>query len=393
MGSIERIKAVAELVKNTSQKQRNIVVVSAMAGQTNQLVALSQQLSKEPKPEAYDMLLASGEQVSCALLAIALEEMGIRALPLLGFQVGIKTDSFHSKARITKIKTEILMKCIEDGIVPIVAGFQGFNEKSSYMSLTTLGRGGSDTSAVALAIATKSERCDIYTDVDGVYSADPRIVPQAKKLAQISFEEMMELASLGAKVLHMRCVELGAKFKMPIQVLSSFRPDIPGTFIVGEDKMLESPVVSAVTADSGESLLEIRLPEKQAQFPGKIFRSLADQEINVDVIVKSAVGPDGNCSISFTIPKSDEAEALRLLKQHSATKMNLDLVKVSIVGIGMHAHSGVAATLFEVLENEGIPIYLVSTSEIKVSVMIEERHKNQAIQKIHTAFELDQLAD
>lgn len=386
VGNIERIRAVAELVKKNSQDQSLVVVVSAMAGQTNQLVDWAKELSAEPKLEAYDMLLASGEQVTCALLAIALENIGVKAVPLLGFQVGIETDELYSKAKIQNIKTDVLKNLMDQGEIPIVAGFQGVHHQNSRPTLTTLGRGGSDTSAVAIAVALKAKRCDIYTDVDGVYTADPRAVPDAKKIERVTFSEMMELASLGAKVLHMRCVELAAKHAMPLQVLSSFKPEIAGTFIVGEDAMLESSVVTAITSDSAQALLELRLPEKLAQFPAPYFRSLANEGINVDVIVKSPVGPDGHCSVSFTVPKEDERRAHKLLEKFQVKTADQSLVKVSIVGLGMHTHSGVAASMFEVLEKAQIPVFLVSTSEIKVSVLIPESAKNQAVKLLHEAF-------
>lgn len=388
VGNLDRIKNVAQIVKKSSSGQKNIVVVSAMAGQTNSLVALANELSGSPKLEAYDMLLASGEQISAALLSIALEEIGVKSVPLLGFQVGIETDDLYSKAKIQNIKTELLKKLIEDDVIPIVAGFQGVHLSKDYPTLTTLGRGGSDTSAVALAVALKASRCDIFTDVDGVYTADPRIVPKARKINMLKYSEMMELASLGAKVLHMRCVELGAKYQLPIQVLSTFSPETPGTMIVGDDHMLESPVVSAVTSDAGEALLELRLASQEAQFPAKYFRVLAEEGINVDVIVKSPPDSSGLCSVSFTVPKTDEQKAKNLLSKYQIKSTTESLVKVSIVGLGMHTHSGVAAQMFETLEKADIPVHLVSTSEIKISVLIPEPLKEKAVQVLHQAFSL-----
>jgi aspartate kinase len=386
VGSLERIRDVAALVKKTSAHQQNIVVVSAMAGQTNKLVAMSGQLSARPLPEAYDMLLASGEQVSCALLAIALSEIGVKARPLLSFQIGIKTNDFFTNARIEHINGELLRKHVDEGFVPVVAGFQGVSEAGGHQRITTLGRGGSDTSAVALAVAARADRCDIYTDVDGVYTADPRIVPQARKIDRMSFDEMMELASLGAKVLHMRSVELAAKWGMPLRVLSTFHPDHTGSTFMKESDLLESPVVSSITSDSSECLLSARITENEARFPGRLFRPLADAGVNVDVIVKSSPDSHGHCTLSFTVPRAEGDRALALLAQYRPEKLLENMAKVSIVGIGMRTHSGVAAKMFEALERLEIPVHLITTSEIKVSVCIDESQREKAIRGLHHAF-------
>jgi aspartate kinase len=388
VGNIERIQKVALLVKETSKIQQNVVVVSAMAGQTNLLVKLGHDLSEAPLPEAYDMLLASGEQVSCALLAIALNALGIKAKPLLGFQVGIFTDGLYSKAQIQKINTRILEDCIRENCVPVVAGFQGIHRSGDFDTITTLGRGGSDTSGVALAVALKAKRCDIYTDVEGVYTADPRIVPEARKIETISFLEMMELSSLGAKVMHMRSLQIAAKYNLPIRVLSSFNPQAKGTLIMQNDDLLEAPVVSAITSDSAECLFEVELDNNEAQFPAPIFQPLAKHGIIVDVIVKTPPNEKGRCSICFSLPKEDGPKAKELLSGYPI-KVQLDsAIKISIVGVGMRTHTGVAAKMFDCLKEQEIPTHLITTSEIKISAIIQEKDKEKAIRALHEAFAL-----
>ena len=388
VGSIERIRDVARIVKASSQYQNNVVVVSAMSGTTNRLVEMGSQMSSHPEPQALDMLLASGEQISCALLAMALADMNVASEPLLAFQAGIETDSLFGKARIRRIDEAPLERIIARGKVPIVAGFQGVSQQGGQSLITTLGRGGSDTSAVALAIALKATRCDIFTDVDGVYTTDPRIVPEARRLDRISFEEMMELASLGAKVLHMRCVELAAKYKMPLRVLSTFDPEGNGTTLMDTTEDLESPAVSSITADSAESLLTVKVPEDLAKYPARFFKPLASAGINVDVIVKSPPDESGNSTLSFTVPRLDCDRAKSLLSKFALKVQRESVVKVSIVGIGMRTHSGVAAKMFETLEAAQIPVELITTSEIKVSVLLDEAHKNEAIRQLHKAFDL-----
>lgn len=389
VGSLELIGRVADLVKASGGAQQNVVVVSAMAGQTNQLVAMAREISKNPDGTAYDMLLASGEQVSCALLALALTERGVPAVPLLGFQVGIETDDLFMKAHIQQIRTEVLEAYLSRGITPVIAGFQGvFRPTSGESYITTLGRGGSDTSAVAIAAALKADRCDIFTDVDGVYTADPRHVPTARRIREITFSEMMELASLGAKVLHMRSVELAAKFELPLRVLSTFAPERGGTNVVKENFMLESPVVSAVTTDSAECLLALRVPAKDAAYPAKFFRPLADAGINVDVIVQTPPDQQNLSTISFTVPREEGLKAEKLLVKYQARIQRESTVKLSIVGIGMRTHSGVAAQMFEALEKAQIGVHLITTSEIKVSVLIDEARREEALRLLHELFAL-----
>lgn len=389
VGSLERINKVADLICRQEHVEQNVVVVSAMAGQTNKLVEMAHELSPRPDPTAYDMLLASGEQVSCALLAIALEKRGKRAVPLLGFQVGIETDSLFTKARIQNIRTEILARYLAQGIIPVIAGFQGVKMNDEGESfITTLGRGGSDTSAVAIAAALKAARCDIYTDVVGVFTADPRVVPEAHVIKELSFPEMMELASLGAKVLHMRSVELAAKYDVVLRVLSTFEPDVASTTIKKESDMFESPVVSSVTTDSAECLLALRVQEKAARYPAKFLRPLADAGVNVDVIVKTNPDAQGFCNLNFTVPREEGKRAQELLKGFDLRIEKDAVVKLSIVGIGMRTHSGVAAQMFEALERIEVPTYLITTSEIKVSVLIEAEHKDKAVRELHQVFKL-----
>lgn len=392
VGSIERIENVAKIVANEMKKGNQVmVVVSAMAGETNRLVALAQGISPEPNRIAMDMILASGEQVSCGLLAVALEKQGIKAMPMLAFQAGIKTNEIFSDARIESIRSDLLRSYIDKGVVPIVAGFQGIHEddENGFEYITTLGRGGSDTSGVALAAALDADRCDIYTDVPGVYTADPRVVKKAKAISEISFAEMMELASLGAKVLHMRSVEIAAKYEVPLRVCSTFEPEKAGTLIVGEEAMIEAPVVSSVTSSIAECLIQMKIKDSDAQFPARIFKPLADAHINVDIILKSAPSARGNSTFSVSVPRTEMSKSLELLKPYSPRVILEKAAKVSIVGVGMKSHSGVASKMFEALERIDVPVQLITTSEIKVSVVIAEKDVERSLIELHTVFGLD----
>ncbi len=392
VGSLERIEGVAAIVASELKKNNQVmVVVSAMAGETNRLLALAQGITPEPNRIAMDMILASGEQVSCGLLAVALEKRGIRAMPMLAFQAGIRTNEIFSDARIESIRSDLLRSYIDKGFVPIVAGFQGIHEddENGFEYITTLGRGGSDTSGVALSAALDADRCDIYTDVPGVYTADPRVVKKAKPIAEISFSEMMELASLGAKVLHMRSVEIAAKYKVPLRVCSTFEPEKAGTMIVGEENMIEAPVVSSVTSSLSECLIQMKIKDSDGQFPARIFKPLADAHINVDIILKSATSARGNSTFSVSVPRTEMNQALEILKPHSPRVVLEKAAKVSIVGVGMKSHSGVAAKMFEALEKIDVPIQLITTSEIKVSVVIAEKDVERALNELHTVFGLD----
>lgn len=389
VGSASRIENVADIVAREKEKNQVLVVVSAMAGETNRLMGLAQEITSEPNRMAMDMILASGEQVSCGLLAIALEKRGIKALPLLAFQAGIKTNEIFSDARIESIKSDLLKKNLDRNIVPIVAGFQGiYEDEDNFEYLTTLGRGGSDTSAVAFAAALKADRCDIYTDVAGVYTADPRIVKKARPIAEISFSEMMELASLGAKVLHMRSVEIAAKYKVPLRVCSTFEPEKMGTLIIGEENMIEAPVVSSVTSSLSECLLKMEVKEEDAQFPARILKPLADANINIDIILRSARN-NGYCTFNLSCPRSEMTRALDILKKYNPSVVTEKAAKLSIVGVGMKTHSGVAAKMFEALEKIDVPIQLITTSEIKVSVVIAEKDLERSLVELHTLYGLD----
>ena len=390
MGSIERIKNVARRVAASKDAGNDVVVVvSAMSGETDKLIKLANGISSSPDDRELDMLVSTGERVSIALLAMALIDMGYKARSFTGRQVGIITDSAHTKARIEKITAERIKEALEEGTIPIVAGFQGIDEKSD---VTTLGRGGSDTTAVALAAALKADMCDIYTDVDGVYTSDPNIVPNARKLNKISYEEMLEMASLGAKVLHSRSVEFAAKYNVPLRVLSSFTNN-SGTLVTKEDKDMEQEAVSGVTYDKNASKISlIGVPDKPG-IAGRIFGTISDANIIVDMIIQN-ISQGELTDISFTVPKGDAKKAVDIMKKMtkeigaSDVLLNSDIAKVSIVGVGMRSHSGVAAKMFATLAKEGINIMMISTSEIKISCVIDAKYTELAVRALHDAFEL-----
>ena len=390
MGSIERIKNVARRVAAAKDAGDDVVVVvSAMSGETDRLIKLANGISSSPDDRELDMLVSTGERVSIALLAMALIDMGYKARSFTGRQVGIITDSAHTKARIEKITAERIKEALEEGTIPIVAGFQGIDEKSD---VTTLGRGGSDTTAVALAAALKADMCDIYTDVDGVYTSDPNIVPNARKLNKISYEEMLEMASLGAKVLHSRSVEFAAKYNVPLRVLSSFTNN-SGTLVTKEDKDMEQEAVSGVTYDKNASKISlIGVPDKPG-IAGRIFGAISDANIIVDMIIQN-ISQGELTDISFTVPKGDAKKAVDIMKKMTKeigaadVLLNPDIAKVSIVGVGMRSHSGVAAKMFATLAKEGINIMMISTSEIKISCVIDAKYTELAVRALHDAFEL-----
>ena len=394
MGSIERIKNVARRVAASKDAGNDVVVVvSAMSGETDRLIKLAADVSTNPDDRELDMLVSTGERVSIALLAMALIDMGYKARSFTGRQVGIITDSAHTKARIEKITAERIKEALEEGIIPIVAGFQGIDEKSD---VTTLGRGGSDTTAVALAAALKADMCDIYTDVDGVYTSDPNIVPNARKLNKISYEEMLEMASLGAKVLHSRSVEFAAKYNVPLRVLSSFTNN-NGTLVTKEDKDMEQEAVSGVTYDKNASKISlIGVPDKPG-IAGRIFGAISDANIIVDMIIQN-ISQGELTDISFTVPKGDAKKAVDIMKKMTKeigaadVLLNPDIAKVSIVGVGMRSHSGVAAKMFATLAKEGINIMMISTSEIKISCVIDAKYTELAVRALHDAFELGEKA-
>ncbi len=392
VGSAERIKNVAKRVAKTRAEGHDVVVVvSAMSGETNRLVALAHEMQDLPDPRELDVVLATGEQVTIGLLAMALKDIGVPAKSYTGWQVAVKTDASHTKARIEDIDDTAMRADLKEGRVVIVAGFQGINGKGD---ITTLGRGGSDTSAVALAAALKADECQIYTDVDGVYTTDPRVVPEARRLDTITFEEMLELASLGSKVLQIRSVEFAGKYKVRLRVLSSLQEGGNGTLITfEEDNNMERAAVSGIAFDKNQARINVRgVPDK----PGvayQILGAVAAANVEVDMIIQN-VGDEGTTDFSFTVPRGDYKpvlESLNGLKDSlGATEVDGDdtVCKVSIVGLGMRSHVGVASKMFRTLAEEGINIQMISTSEIKVSVLIDEKYMELATRVLHKAFEL-----
>jgi aspartate kinase len=390
VGSVERIQAVAERVgRFVAGGDQVSVVVSAMSGETNRLVALGREMAARPAPREMDVLLSSGEQVSIALLAMALTSRGIPARSYLGSQIRIVTDNNHTKARVENIDVERLEADMATGVVPVIAGFQGVDVAGN---VTTLGRGGSDTTAVAVAAALGVDECQIYTDVDGVYTADPRIVENAARLETVTFEEMLELASLGSKVLHPRSVEFAGKYGVPLRVLSSF-DEGHGTLITTEDNQMEKPIVSGIAYSRDEAKITmIGVPD----IPGvasKILGPIGDARVDVDMIVQN-VGADGSTDFTFTVKREDYDQALELLEgvraSLGAREVTGDnrIVKVSVVGVGMRYHAGVALQMFDALAHESINIQMISTSEIKISVVVAERYLELAVRAIHAAFGL-----
>ncbi|HUK55668.1 MAG TPA: aspartate kinase [Nitrospiria bacterium] len=390
VGNVERIRNVAERVARVKAAGNDVVVVvSAMAGETDRLLKLAGQVSSRPEEREVDLLLSSGERVTSALLALTLQEKGFKAQAFTGRQVGIITDSTHTKAKIERISADRVREAIGEGIIPVIAGFQGINQKSD---VTTLGRGGSDLTAVALAAALKAERCDIYTDVDGVYTTDPHVVPGARRLEKISYEEMLEMASLGAKVLQARSVEFAAKYHVPVRVLSSFN-DGEGTLVTKEDRDMEQVVVSGVTYDKNQAKITITGVPDQPGIAARLFGVIAEAGVNVDMILQN-VSQEGLTDISFTVPKGDARKAVeiagKIAREIGARDVQLkeDMAKVSIVGVGMRTHSGVAAQMFAALSKEGINIMMISTSEIKISCVIDGKYTELAVRALHDAFEL-----
>jgi len=387
VGTVERIRAVAERVAQTWRAgNRVVVVVSAMAGETNRLLKLAHDLASRPNPREADVVAAAGEQVAVGLVAIALQEKGVPARSFLGFQVPVITDGVFQKARIREIDTRKLRAVVDGGEVAVVAGFQGVDRAGN---LTTLGRGGSDTSAVAIAAALGADVCEIYTDVDGVYTTDPRICPNARKLERISFDEMLELSSLGAKVLQIRSVEFAKRYNVPLCVRSSFHDD-PGTWVVQEEPTMENVLVSGVAADANEAKITIlRVPDRPG-LAAKIFGPIAQAHIVVDMIIQNA-SEAGFTDVTFTVPKADYDKALSLVRevaeQIGAAGLTTDthIAKVSVVGLGMRSHAGVAARMFEVLAREGINIQMISTSEIKISIVIDAKYTELAVRVLHEA--------
>jgi aspartate kinase len=392
VAGIGRIKNVALRVKREVDSGNEVaVVVSAMAGATNQLVDWTNQIARLHDAREYDVVVASGEQVTAGLLALALQELGVDARSWLGWQIPIRTDGMHGRARITEIAADQLGARLKHGQVAVVAGFQGLGPDSR---VTTLGRGGSDTSAVALAAALEAERCDIFTDVDGVYTSDPRIVAKARKLDRITYEEMLEFASQGAKVLQTRSVEMAMNHRVRVQVLSSFE-DRPGTLVVDEDEILEKQVVSGIAYSRDDAKVTlVKVPDRPG-VAAAIFGPLAEHAINVDMIVQN-ISEDGRTTdLTFTVSKADLARAVKVLEAQRKTlayaelKPDPNVVKISVIGVGMRSHAGVAQKMFSTLANKNINIQVISTSEIKVSVLVAEEYTELAVRALHTAYGLD----
>jgi aspartate kinase len=391
VADLDRIRNVAARVKREVDAGNEVaVVVSAMAGTTNQLVGWCEQLSPLFDAREYDAVVATGEQVTAGLTAIALQTIGVEARSWMGWQVAVETDGQHGKARINEIDGDELIARMKQGQVPVMAGFQGIGPDNR---VTTLGRGGSDTSAVALAAALKADRCDIYTDVDGVYTTDPRIVPKAKKLHKITYEEMLELASVGAKVLQTRSVELAMKERVRVQVLSSFS-DAPGTMVVDEEEIVEQEIVAGIAYSRDEAKVTVRRVPDKPGIAAAVFVPLAEANINVDMIVQN-VSEDGTTDMTFTVGKADLAKARASLETARATigyaeiSTDMDVAKVSVVGVGMRSHAGVAGTMFKTLAERGINIQAITTSEIKVSVLIAAEYTELAVRALHGAYDLD----
>lgn len=390
VGTLDRIANVAQIVKNMRDKGDDlVVVVSAMSGETNKLIEYAEYYTKTPNASDMDILLSSGERVTCALLSISLNAMGYKAVAMTGRQAGIFTDDAFTKARISRIDTDRIKNKLSDGNIIIVAGFQGITEDGN---VTTLGRGGSDLTAVALAGVLKADLCEIFTDVDGIYTTDPRIEPKAKKLDKISYDEMLELASLGAKVLQNRSVEMAKKMNVNLVSKSSFTPEIEGTLITTEENIMEKPIVSGIALDRNQARVSMYGIEDKPGMAASIFTSLADENINVDMIVQT-IAQDGKTNLDFTVPKTELEKTKGVMEKFTSQTAKIDydssISKVSVVGVGMKSHSGVASKAFASMAVENINILLISTSEIKVSMVVAEKYSELAVRTLHAAYNLD----
>ena len=392
----ERIKAAANIaIKTYNQGHQVVLVVSAMSGETNKLIKLCEEMMPSPELREYDSIVSTGEQVTSGLMAMALINLGFKSKSYSGHQVKIETDGAHSKARILNIEDTNLKKDLKNGFIAVVAGFQGVDKKGN---ITTLGRGGSDTTAVALAAALKAEECQIYTDVDGIYTTDPRVVPEAKKLKSVNFEEMLEMASLGSKVLQTRSVEFAGKYKVKLRVLSSFSPNNDGTEINFEEKKnMEDPIISGIAFNRDEAEVNILGVPDMPGIAYQILGPIAEANIDVDVIIQN-LGQDGLTDLTFTVQKNDLKRTLKILnekvKDHiKAREVKGDdkIAKLSIIGVGMRSHVGVASKMFRTLAEEGLNISTISTSEIKISVILEEKSLDKAVKALHKAFDLDKI--
>ena len=390
VGSVERIAAVAKLIKKSSKEDKLVVVVSAMSGETNRLISLSKNFSENPNRREFDALVSTGEKVSSSLLAIALDSIGVKAKSLSASQISMKTTNSHSKARILDIDSSKITQTIEEGYVPIITGFQGVTEHGD---VTTLGRGGSDTTAVAVAANLKAKRCDIYTDVDGIYTTDPRVVPEAKKLDSITMEEMLEMAGKGAKVIQIRAVEFANKFKVPVRVLSSFEPG-SGTLISLEENNMENALVSGIAFQKDQVKITLHGVVDTPGIAYGILGPLSDENIEVDVIVQN-VSVNGKTDFTFTVSKEDELSATNIVKanknalQYEDVLVDPSISKVSLVGVGMRTHAGIASEAFKSLAENDINIQMISTSEIKITIVINEVNTDKAVKCLHKTFNLD----
>ncbi len=397
VGSVERIQAVAKKIKAFVDAGDQLVVsVSAMSGETNRMTALAQEIQDVPSLREMDVLLTTGEQVTISLLSMALQQLGCDAISYTGAQVRIITDSEHGKARIKSIDDHRIHESLDAGKIVVVAGFQGMDEGGH---ITTLGRGGSDTTAVALAAALKANECQIYTDVDGVYTTDPRIEPNARKMNTVSYEEMLEMASLGSKILQIRSVEFASKYKVPLRVLSSMIDNPVGTLITSEENIMEQAVISGIAHNKDEAKLSLIGVPDEPGIAYRILKPISTANIEVDMIVQSVSAREGLTNFAFTVHRNDFNDAGKILEhlcgELGAISVQSDnkVVKVSLVGIGMRSHAGIAAQMFEVLHNEGINIQMISTSEIKISVVIDEKYLELAVRSLHSAFDLDKEQD
>lgn len=392
VADIERIRAVAERVAKRKRAGDSLVVaLSARSGDTDRLLKLGCEVCRNPDPRELDALVSTGEQVTIALLSIALNDMGIEAISMTGYQAGILTDRSYGRARISSIETASILEKLNEGKVVVVAGFQGYDDEGN---ITTLGRGGSDTTAVALAAALGAGVCEIYTDVEGVFTADPNVYSKARKLDKISYEEMLEMASMGAKVLHQRSVEFGMKYQVPIRVLSSFT-DAPGTLVTKEDEDMEKVVVSGITYNRGEARVTVTEVLDVPGMAARIFKPLSDEQINVDLIIQGSGSIPGRVNMSFTVPQRDFERTVKIVEgvakeiKAGPVHSNPSISKISVIGLGMRSHSGVASKMFEVLADAKINMKMISTSEIKISCVIDEKYTELAVRVLHDAFELD----
>ena len=390
VGSVERIAAVAQLIKNSAKDDNIVVVVSAMSGETNKLIGLAKNFAESPNKREFDALVSTGEKVSSSLLAIALDSIGVKAKSLSASQISMKTTSSFSKARILDMDSSKILQTIEEGYIPIITGFQGITEQGD---VTTLGRGGSDTTAVAVAANLSAKRCDIYTDVDGIYTTDPRVVPEAKKLDSITMEEMLEMAGKGAKVIQIRAVEFANKYKVPVRVLSSFEPG-SGTLISLEENNMENALVSGIAFQKDQVKITLHGVVDTPGIAYGILGPLSDENIEVDVIVQN-VSVNGKTDFTFTVSKEDELTATNIIKanknslQYDDVLVDSNIAKVSLVGVGMRTHAGIASEAFKALAENDVNIQMISTSEIKITIVINEVNTDKAVKCLHETFDLD----